>query len=193
MLDAGETVPHRRPLRRMRCFFGAWTKYKNIPRLIEAFALVRRALPDARLTLAGPVMPDVDLASSAQAGDGQRGSAARLRRDGGLATLFGEHRLAMFTYETVNISGSVHMAYTFGRPVVATRVGSMTDVVEDGITGLLAPAEAEAFARALVEVLSDPEKADRMGEAALRHTRSGSSWSTVADKASAAYEHVLTR
>ena len=37
-----------------------------------------------------------------------------------LPTLFGAHRVVMFTYQTVNISGSVHMAYTFGRPVVAT-------------------------------------------------------------------------
>ena len=169
--------------------FGAWTKYKDIPLLLDAFTLVRRQLPEAGLTLAGPVMPDVDY-------DAIAGQAARIGnvdlRPGyvpmeELPALFGAHRVVMFTYQTVNISGSVHMAYTFGRPVVATRVGSMTDVVEDGVTGYLAEPNAGSVADAMLRVLSDPATADRLGAAAARHAELGSSWSSVAEKALAAY------
>ena len=42
-------------------FFGVWTKYKGIEVLLDAFALVRAELPDARLILAGAVGADLDL------------------------------------------------------------------------------------------------------------------------------------
>lgn len=173
--------------------FGAWTKYKNIPLLLDAFALVRTELPEARLTVAGPVMPDVDLAAlTARATQiGQ----VDLRPDyvpmDDVADLFGRHRVVMFTYETVNISGSVHMAYTFGRPVVATRVGSMTDVVADGVTGFLASPNPAEIARAMLQLLRDPDLADRMGRAGARRAEEGSSWSSVADLAVAAYRDSL--
>lgn len=115
-------------------FFGAWTRYKNIPMLLDAFELVRRNLPEARLTLAGPVMTDIDLeaiTARAQA-IGHVDLIPGYVDLSDLPRLFASHRAVNFPYETVNISGSVHMAYTFGRPVVATDVGSMADAVEHG-------------------------------------------------------------
>jgi glycosyltransferase involved in cell wall biosynthesis len=54
-----------------------------------------------------------------------------------------------------------------GRPVVATRVGGVGDVVDDGATGcLVSPGDADAVARALVELLSDPKRAQLMGQTA---------------------------
>lgn len=168
--------------------FGAWTKYKNIPLLLDAFELVRRVVPEATLTLAGPVMPDVDLAAIAAraAAIGQVDLRPGYVPMEELSQLFGDHRLVMFTYETVNISGSVHMAYTFGRPVVATRVGSMGDVVEDETTGLLADPTPQSVADAMARLL-DPGTADRMGANAARHAEQQSSWAGVAAKALAAY------
>ncbi len=174
-------------------FFGAWTKYKNLPLLLDAFTLVRRALPDARLTLAGPVMPDVDLdAITRRASEiGNVDLHPGYVPMGEVAELFGAHRVVVFTYATVNISGSVHMAYTFGRPVVATDVGSMSDAVLDGETGLLTAAEPAAVAAALVEILGDPAAADRMGAQAAHRVDDAASWTTVVDKAVPAYRDAL--
>lgn len=174
-------------------FFGAWTRYKNIPMLLDAFELVRRHLPEARLTLAGPVMTDIDLeAITARAQaighiDLMPGYVAL----SDLPRLFASHRAVIFPYETVNISGTVHMAYTFGRPVVATDVGSMADAVEHGVTGLLAAAHPEAVAEAMELLLRDQGAADRMGYEAAQRAERDASWSTVADKASAAYRAAL--
>jgi glycosyltransferase involved in cell wall biosynthesis len=174
-------------------FFGSWTRYKNIPLMLDAFALVRRQLPEAGLTLAGPVMPDVDLeAIRAQA---ERIGNVDLRPGyvdlADLPELFDRHRVVLFTYETVNISGSVHMAYTFGRPVVATDVGSMADAVEHGETGLLTAPDAAAVAEGILLLLRDPATADRMGRAAALRAQQGASWSAVADRALAAYHDTL--
>jgi glycosyltransferase involved in cell wall biosynthesis len=53
-----------------------------------------------------------------------------------------------------------------GKPVVATDVGGTAEAVADGETGLLVPAgDAAALADALGQLLADPERARRMGEA----------------------------
>ena len=52
-----------------------------------------------------------------------------------------------------------------GLPVVATRVGGVPDVVEDGVTGLLVdPGDLDALAAAIGELVDDPERARAMGE-----------------------------
>lgn len=57
-------------------------------------------------------------------------------------------------------------AMAAGRPCVATAVGGVPDVVQDGIDGLLVPhGDAGALARALDRVLADPALARRLGEA----------------------------
>lgn len=174
-------------------FFGAWTRYKNIPLMLDAFALVRQRMPDARLTLAGPVMPDVDeddVVERARAignVDLRPGYVAM----GELPALFGSHRAVVFTYATVNISGSVHMAYTFGRPVVATDVGSMRDAVQDGVTGTLSAPDRASIADAMHRLLSEPVLADRMGREAGQRAQDHSSWAGVAEKAVAGYRAAL--
>jgi glycosyltransferase involved in cell wall biosynthesis len=55
----------------------------------------------------------------------------------------------------------------FEVPVVATAVGGVPDVVEDGVTGLCVPAEdPDALAAALRRLLADPAERQRMGRAA---------------------------
>jgi glycosyltransferase involved in cell wall biosynthesis len=56
-----------------------------------------------------------------------------------------------------------------GRPVIATDVGGMRDVVVDGETGYLVPSgDAGAFAAALVRLARDPERSAELGEAGRR-------------------------
>ena len=52
-----------------------------------------------------------------------------------------------------------------GRAVVATRVGGVPDLVEDGVTGLLVPLEdSSALADAISSLLEDPERRRAFGE-----------------------------
>jgi glycosyltransferase involved in cell wall biosynthesis len=55
---------------------------------------------------------------------------------------------------------------------VATRVGGVPDLIEDGVHGLLVePGDAAALTGALRRMLADPEAARRMGEAARERRR----------------------
>jgi glycosyltransferase involved in cell wall biosynthesis len=60
-------------------------------------------------------------------------------------------------------------AMALGRPVVATAVGGSPEQVEDGVTGLLVPKrDPAALAGAVSDLLLDPERKKKMGEAARR-------------------------
>jgi len=61
---------------------------------------------------------------------------------------------------------SIIEAMMAGLPVVATRVGGVPELVEDGVTGLLVPPkDPDALAEALQKLIADPELRRRMGEA----------------------------
>lgn len=60
-------------------------------------------------------------------------------------------------------------ALAAGRPVVASATGGVGDWLHDGVTGLaVKPGDPRALARALRELLDDPERQRRMGEAGRR-------------------------
>jgi len=63
--------------------------------------------------------------------------------------------------------GLVHLeAGMYGKPVVGGRIGGMMEVVEDGVTGILAePGDAQSLRAALDRLLADPQLRERMGRA----------------------------
>lgn len=80
-------------------------------------------------------------------------------------------------------------AMAFGLPVVATRVGGMREIVEDGREGILVPAEdAGALAEAVVRVLSEPGLAERMGRAGRETVCSRYTWGAIAERAARVYQ-----
>ena len=81
-------------------------------------------------------------------------------------------------------------AQAIGTPVVASAVGGLTEVVADGVTGLLVEQRApEAFAAALASLLDDPALRERMGEAA-RERAATFTWTRAADRLAAIYRRV---
>ena len=57
-----------------------------------------------------------------------------------------------------------------GRPMIASDIGGLSDLVEPGRTGLLTPAgDAAALAAAMQGLIDDPARRERMGEAARAH------------------------
>jgi len=78
-------------------------------------------------------------------------------------------------------------------PVVATRVGAIPDVVKDGVTGILIPAEdPEAITRAIVRVLSDRKSACNMAQKGFERVCDNFSSEKMADKYIALYKELLS-
>jgi glycosyltransferase involved in cell wall biosynthesis len=83
-------------------------------------------------------------------------------------------------------------AMAAGRPVVATRVGGVPEVVVDGETGLLVPPDDPgALAGAIDRLLADPALAARMGEAGRRRALELFSAERMADRTAALYVDLL--
>jgi glycogen synthase len=77
-------------------------------------------------------------------------------------------------------------------PVVATRVGGIPEVVVDGETGrLVAAGDSASLGQALREVLADPARARRMGEAGRRRVEAQFSWDRIADRTLAVYRDAI--
>jgi glycosyltransferase involved in cell wall biosynthesis len=77
------------------------------------------------------------------------------------------------------------------RPVVATRVGGVPDMLEEGATGLLVePRDPEALAAALVELIEDPQRAAKMGEAGRERQLREFSLEAMAQRVGALYEEL---
>ncbi|MFC9930664.1 glycogen synthase [Streptomyces sp. NPDC127190] len=95
-------------------------------------------------------------------------------------------------YEPLGIVNLEAMAC--GTPVVASRVGGIPEVVDDGRTGVLVDMD-DAFparlAGALDAVLGDPAAARRMGEAGRERAAGEFGWDAVARRTAALYEDVL--
>ena len=62
-------------------------------------------------------------------------------------------------------------AAAMGRPIVATRVGGLPELVLDGHTGVLVDLDVTALSAAFDRLLAQPDRARQMGQAAWRHIR----------------------
>jgi starch synthase len=77
-------------------------------------------------------------------------------------------------------------------PVVASAVGGILEVVEDGKTGLLVPpANAEALAAALNRVLGNPALGRSMGQAGRRRVEEHFAWASVAERTEQVYADAI--
>ena len=83
-------------------------------------------------------------------------------------------------------------AMAHGRPVVASDVGGLRDLVVDGETGLLVPpGDVAALRAALERLLADPELRDRLGGAGRERIRERFSWARAVAQTVTAYENAL--
>jgi glycosyltransferase involved in cell wall biosynthesis len=79
-----------------------------------------------------------------------------------------------------------------GRPVVATAVGGVPDLIEDGVQGLLVPpGKPDALADALRAVLRDPALREAMGAAARERQQAEFDFSRMVRRLEAVYEELL--
>lgn len=148
---------------------------KAVDVLIRAAALIRDAVPNVKVLLVG----GGETAGGPDEGNpyiqGLRALSAELGLEStieflGLRTdipdLLASFDVAVLSSDYEGSPLSVLEYMEAGKPVVATRVGGVPDLVEDRVTGLLVePQDPEAFAAAVIELLRDPDRAEAMGRA----------------------------
>lgn len=163
---------------------------KDHATLLRAFQLMQAQLPSSRLVIVGE--------------GSQRDALGHLASDLGIAgavlflgtlrsppNVHGFFDLAALASRSEGSPNALLEAMAAGRPIVATRVGGIPDLVEHGVSGLLVPpGDHSAMAEALVALGQSPERRDAMGRAgrqsAERHTTA-----TIAQQHHALYRSLL--
>jgi len=127
-------------------FFGRLLAYKGLQYLLEAF---RRIDPQRfELIIAG----EGDLSEYQIEGPNIR-TLNRFIPDEEMATLFNAAHAVALPYLSASQSGVAYMAFAFEKPVLATRVGALADIVSDDQNGyLIEPRSPEALAAALTRM-----------------------------------------
>ncbi|MFD8671694.1 glycogen synthase [Streptomyces seoulensis] len=178
-------------------FVGRITRQKGVPQLLRA---VREIDPGTQVVLCAgaPDTPEID-----------REFRDRFHELGAVRSgvfwipqmLPRAEVVQLFTHAAVFVCPSVYEplgivnleAMACGTPVVASRVGGIPEVVDDGRTGLLVDTDGDFegnLARALDSVLADPAAARRMGEAGRARAVGEFGWDAVARRTAGLYEEI---
>jgi glycosyltransferase involved in cell wall biosynthesis len=146
---------------------------KRFDLAIEAFARFAAERPDATLTLAGEGSCRPALEALAERLDIQ----AKITFLGHVApsdipALMETATAVVLPSDDEGTPGVLLEAATLGRPVVATRVGSVPELFPSSDHGLLvSPGDADALTDALFQIVREPERARAMGLHASEHVR----------------------
>ena len=173
-------------------FFGRIWPYKGLMYLVRAEPAISEAVPDVEIVIAGE---GEDLAKyrSAMAHPDRFAVHDQYISPSELAELFGRADVIVLPYVDATQSGVVPLAYAYGKPVVATTVGGLPEMVEHGVTGLLVPPRDEAaLAEAVIQLLRDAELRYRMGAAGRRLVRERWSPAAVAAATVAVYREAIS-
>lgn len=161
-------------------------EWKGFDVLYRAFRRIAARDPVATLTVVGAG----DLLEHYRGEALRHGIAARVRFRGRLTeeALVEAYRNALVTcLPSTSPAESFGMclaeANACGRPVVASRVGGIPEVVVEGGTGLLVPpGDAHALAEALSWMIENPDAAARMGEAGRARVLARHDWEGLVDR-----------
>lgn len=178
-------------------FVGRLAEKKGLQYLIKAFPQVLSHHPEARLLVVGdgPNRAELEaLAEHLHLTDHVRfvggQSPEELRRSYLSSRLFVVPSVVARSGDTEGLPVALLEAMAAGRPVVATSVGGVPEVVVQGRTGLLVePESPRALASAITTLLDSPDGAGRMGTVARRWVRRKFDWRQVGQR----YANLLTQ
>ena len=191
-------------------FVGRITRQKGLPYLLRAAALLPA---EVQLILCAGAPDTPEILAEVQAGV----RALQAERSGviWIEELLSQPDLsAILSQATTFVCPSVYEplgivnleAMACAIPVVGTATGGIPEVVDDGVTGRLVPIEqmqdgtgtpidpdrfVDDLAAALIDVVSDPERARAMGVAGRERAERDFSWASIAERTTAIYRSLI--
>ncbi len=172
---------------------GILRRVKSHETAFAAIQQVRKIVPDVRLLLAGDGPLDGHLRKAA-AEMGLQAAVQFLGFRDDVADLLLAADLFLLTSTSEGVPQSVAQALALGRPVVASNVGGVPELIQHQRTGLLFPAGDAAAAAALIRrVMADPSEARKLGETGQAHVRASFSRDAMVGKVEGLCGQILER
>jgi glycosyltransferase involved in cell wall biosynthesis/predicted metal-dependent phosphoesterase TrpH len=148
-------------------YVGRLTKEKGADLLADAFLAARERDPRLHLCLAGGGPEEGALRERL----GEHATFLGWMEGDELARAYASADLFLFASRTDTFGQVLLEAQASGLPVIAVAEGGPCAIVEDGVTGLLRPADEGALADAVVELAAAPLQRERLAQRALEAVR----------------------
>jgi glycosyltransferase involved in cell wall biosynthesis len=168
--------------------FGRVAPYKGAEDLCAAFSATSLK-SEYRLVIAGK--PNYRVKTPAELGESLVFLDRYIPADQ-VRYLFRHCSMVVLPYHDATQSGVLMLAYAFGKPVLCTDVGGVSEMVRNGETGMVIPArDQQALARSLERALGDPGWLESTGERGLAFATKNFNWDVIAERTAALYREVL--
>ena len=165
---------------------------KRVEDVIDVFACVSERIP-SRMIMVGDG-PDRPLARRRAEELGVADRVSFLGQHARVEQLLSLGDLFLLPSETESFGLAALEAMACGTPVLASRVGGLPELVEEGESGLLHdPGDVDAMSAGAMEILSSPERWRRMSDRGRRIAETRFSASAVVGLYEGFYREVLTR
>lgn len=179
-------------------FFGQIKKAKGLDLLLAAMPAVVDAVPETKLLVAGRPWRDdaetyrhqIEELSLQEVVDFQPSFVSEERAQ----DLFAACDLTVLPYRHVYQSGVALMSMSLGRPILASDLPAMQEMVVDGRNGWLFRSEdVRDLGDRLVEIVRDRARLATVGDAAREHVRSANDWSEIGRRTLDVYRRVANQ
>ncbi|MFM9027064.1 MAG: glycosyltransferase [Bacteroidota bacterium] len=172
-------------------FFGFIRQYKGLMNLLQAMTDERLRQMGVKLIVAGEFYEDEkpykDFVLSNGLQDSVRFDASFIPK-AEVNRYFCAADLVVQPYTSATQSGITQIAYHFGRPMLVTDVGGLSEIVENGKTGYVVPVSSDAISDAIFDYFSNDRGEKMSEEVKLAATRF--SWDTFINALVSLYEKV---
>ncbi len=174
-------------------FWGRMEDEKGIPELLRTLKEVVARIPEVRLHLVG----EGNMTETYRKQAGKLGVMDKVTFHGWMAVeaiqqFTAKCAVGIFPSRIESFGLSMAEAMGAGLPIIATRVGALPELIEDGVTGtLVPPGNIPALYRSILEKLENPTRAQTLADAGREIVRQRYSWDQTAQQMTEIYQTVL--
>lgn len=174
-------------------FFGRISPYKGVKYLLDAFVdiLQRHKDLNIKLTIAGS--GDFDFDINFYKNYPQIKIINKFISPQDLSSLINQSTVVICPYTDATQSGVVMSAFAFKKPIIATRVGGLSEMIKNNATGLIIePKSTEAIVDAILDLYNNQEKLELFSANIEKEYFTGDrSWDIAAKKFLEAFKKIL--
>ena len=161
-------------------FFGRIDQYKGIGVLLQAFPMILEKYPNTILRIVGNGNLQAEK-PMIEKFEGNIDLHNRWIKDEEVCGFVEDVTFVVLPYIHATQSGVIPLAYAFGKPVVATKVGCLDEQVVEGETGYLCEgADSTILAQTMLKMLDDIEHTKQMGLNAFNYMQRHLTWTSSA-------------
>ncbi len=145
-------------------FFGYVRKYKGLDILIDALPEAIQQIPELKLLIVGEFYDDVSAYISRIERLGLKNNVLLINKfvpNEEVAKYYSAADVTALPYRSATQSAVLNVSYSFGKPVIAARVGGLSEFVKDNYTGIIIePDDKESLTAGIIRYFSSEKNID---------------------------------